>query len=97
MSTDEDDDQPVTIECVHHGSCVAAVLCVHLLRKDGESVGFVENSAVPHDLQAWCRACENKYAEEGEMTEAFRAFHQMVVVCTHCYEDARLRHNVPAH
>jgi hypothetical protein len=48
---------------------------------EGPVAGFVENSSDPDDLQAWCAACEELFIREGEMTEAFRAFNDMKVVC----------------
>ena len=54
--------------------------------------GFVENSSEPTDLQAWCFACEEKFQAEGEMTEAFREFNGMAIVCVQCYAEMKLRH-----
>ncbi len=87
--------KPMEIVCAHHGRCVAAVLCGHLLGTATRSAGFVENSSHPDDRQAWCDACEAKFSEEGGMTDAFKSFHRMSIVCVHCYEDARRRHAVP--
>jgi hypothetical protein len=40
-------------------------------------------------------ACEEFFIREGEMTEAFREFNRMAVVCTECYAEAKVRHSVP--
>ena len=56
--------------------------------------GFIENSSVPNDLQAWCYQCEAVFEEEDGMTERFREFNQMSVVCVNCYEQAAQYHNV---
>jgi len=93
----DEDTKPLTINCGHHGQCVAAVLCGHLVSTADAPLGFVENSSDPNDLQAWCCACEEKFVEEGDRTEAFRAFHHMAVVCTRCYEEARERHDTASH
>jgi hypothetical protein len=57
-------------------------------------VGFVENSDDPKDLQAWCHACEAKWQEEGDMTEAFREFNGMILICVSCYAEAKSRHTI---
>lgn len=92
MAANDEENGPSTVDCVCHGRGVAAVLCGHLLRKGGEPAGFVENSSLPEDLQAWCDACERKFLDEGSMNAAFLAFNAMVVVCTRCYGEARRRH-----
>ena len=91
MSTDI---EPMYIDCGKHGKRVAAVLCGHLVKPEGEPLGFIENSSVPNDLQAWCYQCEAVFEEEDGMTERFREFNQMSVVCVNCYEQAAQYHNV---
>jgi hypothetical protein len=63
-----------------------------MLKADLPPVGFVENSDDPNDLQAWCNACEAKFQAEGEMTEAFRKFNGMTLVCVTCYAEKKLVH-----
>lgn len=85
------------INCGPHGERVATVVCQHLLdAAKAAPAGFVENSSDPADLQAWCFACEEKYLAEGEMTEAFREFNGMAVVCIECYAGIKSRHTIPA-
>jgi hypothetical protein len=79
------------INC-HHGKGNAAVVCGHLVSNNGVALGFVENSADPDDLQGWCYACEYVYQQESEMTEAFKLFNKMVVVCTICYAGIKTKH-----
>lgn len=87
------DAEHVLVDCSEHGREPAAVLCQHLHDRSAEGRGFVENSSDPRDLQAWCEQCEARFlAEGGEMTEAFRRFHGMAVVCVRCYERARRAH-----
>jgi hypothetical protein len=69
-----------------------AVICGHLLGDTDRVLGFVENSSDPEDLQGWCDDCERMYAQEGDRTPAFKAFHKMVVVCDRCYRRIRKRH-----
>jgi hypothetical protein len=83
------DDAPLFIDCSSHQRQRAAVLCQHLASPTAASLGFVENSTDPDDLQAWCSACEALFSAEGGMTPAFQEHHGMCVVCVHCYESAR--------
>lgn len=87
--------QNLTVECDEHGHQVAAVVCRHMINAKDRIVGFVENSDDPNDLQAWCDACEAQFLEEGELTETFRAFCDMGVVCTDCYNTYKARHSKP--
>ncbi len=88
------DDDPLYVDCDIHGRGVAAVVCRHLCNEKTRPLGFVENSSEPGDLQAWCGQCEARFEEEGEMTEAFRAFNDFALVCETCYGDIRARHDV---
>lgn len=84
-------DGSLTVEC-HHGTGVACVVCRHLLTQDVPPLGFVENSADPHDLQAWCDACEELFLIEEGLTDKFRAFNDFALVCEVCYAQIRARH-----
>lgn len=79
----------MTIECCRHGHGIAAVVCGHLAGTGASAQGFVENSSEPEDLQGWCGACEDYFEREGEMTEAFRAFNNMTIVCAACYREIK--------
>ncbi len=83
------------VKCGPHGERVAAVVCRHLLQSAPAPAGFIENSSDPNDLQAWCHLCEEKFEQEGDMTEAFREFNGMAIVCVVCYGEAKARHAVP--
>lgn len=89
--------EPLMVDCGPHGKRVAAVVCKHLIGLGPAPAGFVENSDDPNDLQAWCHACEEKFQIEGEMTDAFREFNGMVVVCVVCYDSAKDRHTMKEH
>lgn len=80
------------LDCGIHGQRISTVVCAHMLPGEPAPCGFIENSAEPEDLQAWCYQCEEKFAQEGEMTEAFRKFNGMTLVCTDCYAEAKARH-----
>jgi hypothetical protein len=88
--------EPMLINCGLHGQRTSAVVCKHLLASAPAPAGFIENSDEPNDLQAWCARCEEKFEQEGEMTEEFRAFNGMAVVCVVCYGEAKSRHSIPA-
>jgi hypothetical protein len=83
------------VDCGEHGKRITSVVCCHLLKPEGERVGFIENSSEPNDLQAWCSKCEAVYEEDG-MTEKFRAFNKMSVVCVNCYEKSADYHSIEA-
>lgn len=87
---------PTLINCGSHGKRVSAVVCKHLQDSAGAPAGFIENSSDPHDLQAWCHWCEEKFEQEGGMTDAFRAFNGVAIVCIVCYREAKARHTAPA-
>lgn len=80
------------IGCGTHGERISAVVCQHLLPGAASPAGFIENCSDPHDLQAWCHQCEATFEQEGALTEAFRRFNGMTIVCTVCYGEARSRH-----
>ena len=81
------------IDCECHGKSIPAIVCGHLVKKNDKVVGFIENSDVPDDLQAWCNACESLFNIEQELTEKFRAFNNMSVVCSKCYQEIKVRHS----
>lgn len=88
------DSEPLTVSCGAHGQRVAAVVCCHLIERESPAAGFVENSSDPNDLQGWCYACEDRFQAEGGMTEGFREFTGMSVVCVDCYAEAKTRHSL---
>ena len=87
--------EPLLINCGSHGDRISAVVCRHMLETLEPAVGVVENNDDPNDLQAWCFACEEKYQEEGDLTEAFREFNDMALVCVVCYAEIKERHTIP--
>jgi len=84
------------LKCGTHGERVPTVVCCHLLQVRDEVLGFVENSAQPDDLQAWCMRCEAMFLAEDGLTEAFKRFNDFKIVCDFCYADIRSRHSLPA-
>jgi hypothetical protein len=57
-----------------------------------QTVGFVENSSDPNDLQAWCEQCEEMFVAEGDKTPAFEAFNDRAIVCCMCYGVFKAKH-----
>lgn len=88
------DGSPLMVDCGPHGKRVAAVVCCHMLSAQDRVVGFTENSSDPHDLQAWCEECEHMFQSKGEITEAFKKFNEMAVVCEVCYAELKVRHQI---
>jgi hypothetical protein len=88
------DIEPMFVDCGVHGKRVAAVVCCHMLKPEGERVGFIENSSEPNDLQAWCNKCELVFEAESGMTDKFRAFNNMAVVCVECYKKSKDYHAI---
>jgi len=85
---------PLTINCkTHGGTCIAAVVCGHMVESKVLPVGFVENSSDPNDLQAWCEDCEEMFLHEDDKTEAFCEFNNRQIVCAACYLDLKSRHS----
>ena len=87
--------EPMMVSCGSHGERVSAVVCAHMLQPRPYPAGFIENSSDPNDLQAWCHLCEEKFEQEGDMTDAFREFNGVAVVCVVCYNEAKVRHTLP--
>ena len=87
------DDDVLYVDCDKHGRGLAAIVCRHLCSVKTARIGFVENSSEPGDKQTWCLKCEELFLAEGEMTDAFKGFNDMAIVCEACYEDARSRHS----
>lgn len=80
------------IDCACHARRIAAVVCAHLLAKDGPPLGFVENNDDPKDLQGGCYACEQVFTEEGERSGRFVAFTQPTIGCDLCHAEIKARH-----
>ena len=87
---------PMMISCGSHGERVSAVICRHMLQGQPIPAGFIENSSDPNDSQAWCYLCEEKFQFEGDMTDVFREFNGMAIVCVVCYAEAKENHTISA-
>ena len=87
------DEDPIFVDCKKHGRGIAAVVCRHLCTSEYDPAGFIENSSEPGDMQAWCFRCEDMFEKENGMTDAFKEFNDMALVCETCYEEIRARHD----
>lgn len=75
---------PLMLNRGTHGERASAVVCKHMLRNEPAPSGFIENCSDPEDLQAWCYRGEEKFEQEGAMTDTFRTFNDMTLLCIDC-------------
>lgn len=87
-------DKSSTINCASHGQSITATVCGHLIKNNGNSLGFIENSSEPDDLQGWCYACEYLFLQENDKTEKFMKFCDFAVVCSKCYAQLKAAHDI---
>ncbi|EAT13887.1 hypothetical protein HF888_10640 [Bermanella marisrubri] len=88
------DEELLILDCEKHGKGVAAVVCGHLTTYCDTPLGFVENSDEPNDLQGWCFACEYVYDQEEDLTDRFKSFNNMRLVCEKCYSIIKSKHTI---
>lgn len=86
------DKNKSVVNCPNHGPQEPCVVCGHILLAKDRVVGFIENSTDNEGPQAWCDDCESFFQREGSISEAFRKFHDLRVVCVQCYDLYRSRH-----
>jgi hypothetical protein len=81
-----------TIQCATHGETRQSFVCSHL---SGDSVGAGFNRKTPTTENpfpdAWCDDCEIIRAAGGGWNEASEKLSKMVILCSGCYERARIR------
>jgi hypothetical protein len=85
-------DEEFSIDCEVHGRGLSAIVCRHLISDSGIPLGFVENSSVPGNLQAWCQKCEKLFLKETALTENFLKFSDLACVCEKCYAEISKKH-----
>ncbi len=85
-------DAETPVECAAHGSTPSTYVCQHIA--NGRGNGFVtawepdEEDPWP---DAWCNACDQEWEKRGEWTDSAAEIAAIKLLCTHCYEEARLR------
>lgn len=85
----QDDDESVA--CGEHGGGRATYVCVHLAADPVQRwYGEYPDDDAPWP-DAWCAACNEHYASEGEWNERNEDAIQVTALCHHCYEAARGR------
>lgn len=84
----------IEMDCEKHGKKKSAIVCGHIANNNCHPLGFIENSSDPDDLQGWCYACEYLYQQEEEMTDVFKKFNNMSVVCIECYYKFKNMHSI---
>ncbi len=93
LSRDNISPMPDMIECSTHGQCQATYVCSHL---PGESAGLGFNRDEPTEENpfpdAWCDDCEIIREGSGGWNEQSEKLAQIVMLCSGCYERARIRH-----
>jgi len=82
---------PETIQCETHGESQKAYVCVHLSR-ESHGLGFNRNNPNKENSwpDAWCDACESIREEHGGWDESSEKLTEIVLVCSGCYERARI-------
>jgi len=94
-------EEPKLLVCDEHGEQYRAYICRHLFN-DGRrhAIGLFEaderDDESPEDRTAWCKACDDVLAREGEWNDCATAFADPAVVCAQCFEqilEAQLRLN----
>jgi hypothetical protein len=88
---------PGKIQCATHGECWETYVCTHLV---GESAGLGFNRDAPTDddpfPDAWCDNCQIIYDAHGGWNEQSEALVKISLLCSGCYERARIRNTRPS-
>jgi len=88
---------PGTIHCDFHGEAERTQVCVHVAG-NGAGLGFNREEASEDNPfpDAWCDDCEIICAAHDGWTDEARSLTQVVLLCSECYEYARIRNTHPA-
>jgi hypothetical protein len=73
--------ESLKINCNVHGKSDSSVVCGYLVNNVGVALGFVENISITSNFQGCCYACEFVFSQEQDMTEKFKSFDQIAMVC----------------
>jgi hypothetical protein len=81
-----------TVQCATHGETGEAFVCAHL-NVDSVSLGFNRDDPDDEDPfpEAWCDNCEIIHAAYGEWNDESLELTKFILLCTGCYERARIR------
>jgi hypothetical protein len=84
------------VTCGEHGETPATFACRHLTR--GVACGYHASADDPGDQwpDAWCDLCEDAFqAEGGEWNDVSEKVADIKLMCTGCYDAARMRNAQP--
>jgi hypothetical protein len=84
-------DRHDLVSCCTHGPRPAAFVCRHVLAslRARSRVGFHTPGDADGDDQAWCDACEQVRAREGEWNDRSEAYAAIRLICIDCFHQAR--------
>jgi hypothetical protein len=79
------------VECLIHGRSTEAFVCRHIVAslRNGVRTGFHTPGDSESENQAWCHACEQVRACEGEWNDRSEAYAGIRLICDRCYDRAR--------
>ena len=85
-------DEYRNIDCPEHGSSAATYVCQHLITGQGLGFHVGPDPDAPDALwpDAWCDACEAVLTREGEWNDTAVAYADIRLICSGCYQKARL-------
>jgi len=85
------------VQCATHGETDQAFVCTHLA-KESHALGFNREDPTDESLHpdAWCDDCEIIRAQCGGWTDEAEKLVNIALVCTRCYEHARIRNTKPS-
>jgi hypothetical protein len=77
------------LDCQTHGAAYATYVCEHLTSNPAQEWLSEEPDSENQWPDAWCKACDAFFRQEGEWNEANQENAKMRLVCHYCYETAR--------
>lgn len=85
-----------TVHCETHGETEQTFVCTHLAG-DPAGLGFNTDELTDENPypDAWCDDCEIVRAASGGWNEESEKLIKIALLCTHCYERARIRNTRP--
>src|SRR5829696_1891816 len=81
-----------TMTCERHGVSAPAFVCKHLaasLQGGATGLGFIVPDEQGGDPNAWCAACDDVLAEQGEWNDVSEAAASVTAICRNCFALAR--------
>ena len=84
-------DPDRVVECGQHGARGPAYVCQHLdlYTPRGFVEGYDPENPGAELFQAWCKACDEVLAREGEWNDVSEEFAKPRLICQACYEEIR--------